>query len=95
MTNTIAPLINEFRQGISPTFIQEQAKLLLSVMSVINYKLHTQPIEKYADTLYATSDLTVCNSIKPVFIGDKSGVKTNINPYKVIQNTEIKIPKSL
>lgn len=95
VTNTVAPLINEFRQGISPTFIQEQAKLLLSVMSIINYKLHTQPIEKYADTLYATSDLTVRNNIKPVFIGDKSGVKTNINPYKVIQNTEIKIPKSL
>ena len=95
VTNTVAPLINEFKQGTNPTFIQEQAKLLLSVMSVINYTLCLQPLKKYSDMLYVTTDLTIRNSIKPVFIGDKSGVKTNMNPYKIIQSTVINIPKSL
>ena len=95
VTNTVAPLINEFKQGTNPTFIQEQAKLLLSVMSVMNYTLYLQPLEKYSDMLYVTTDLTIRNSIKPVFIGDKSGVKTNMNPYEIIQSTVINIPKSL
>ena len=74
------------------TFIQEQVKLLLSAMTMINYTLATHPVTKHADSLYHTADLIIRNTIKPVFIKDKSGTKIKMNPYKILQKLTIKTP---
>lgn len=92
MTKTVTSLLSEFKLRLTQTFIQEQVKLLLSAMTMINYTLATHPVTKYADSLYHTADLIIRNTIKPVFIKDKSGTKIKMNPYKILQKLTIKSP---
>lgn len=92
VTKTVTSLLSEFKIRLTQTFIQEQVKLLLSAMTMINYTLSTHPVTKYADSLYHTADLIIRNTIKPVFIKDKSGTKIKMNPYKILQKLTIKTP---
>lgn len=96
VTKTVTSLLSEFKlrltQTFIQTFIQEQVKLLLSAMTMINYTLSTHPVTKHADSLYHTADLIIRNTIKPVFIKDKSGTKIKMNPYKILQKLTIKSP---
>lgn len=92
VTKTVTSLLSEFKLRLTQTFIQEQVKLLLSAMTMINYTLSTRPVTKHADSLYHTADLIIRNTIKPVFIKDKSGTKIKMNPYKILQKSTIKTP---
>lgn len=95
LESVIRIYLKEFFNLSTASFNQKQVKILLSMMTLINYLIDKAPLTKYSDNLFSNNNVTVRDSIKPVFIKENDPVAIKLNPQTVLQNIELKLPKTL
>ena len=95
LESIIKTYLKEFFSLSTANFNQKQVKILLSTMVLINYLIDKTPLTKYSDNLFSNNNVTVRDNIKPVFIKENDPVAIKMNPQTILQNIELKLPKTL